>query len=153
TAARHLLSAGRRPSLGASRSGSMSTCFESPPVGCLLRAVTADRHATPPPGMAVRVIGEEQRTSRAFAGLHVGKLLRENEPSQRLSDRKQKRVGVTPAAHGLKVEGGLLLWPLGDPREGLVALEETIEWLQLGERHARQGVSHSPAHEAPEPFS
>src|SRR5260370_40865316 len=58
------------------------------PVRCLLRAIAADRHAAPPSGMAPRVVRELQRAGRAFAGLHVGKVLRTDEPSQRLSDGK-----------------------------------------------------------------
>src|SRR5215470_9153138 len=64
-----------------------STRLQAATVGCLLRAVPADRHAAPPPDVPAGVIGEEQRTGRAFAGLHVGEVFRGNEASQRLSDR------------------------------------------------------------------
>jgi hypothetical protein len=60
--------------------------LEPMPVSCLLCSVAADRHAAPSSRMAPGVVGEEERTGRAFAGLHVSKILRADEPSQRLAD-------------------------------------------------------------------
>src|SRR5262249_8243950 len=86
-----------------SRSPPLSLRLETTAVGCLLRAVAAGRHAAPPARVTARVIGEEKSTGRAFAGLHLGKVLRGDEAGQRLPDRQEKRVRLTPAAHGLEL--------------------------------------------------
>ncbi len=44
-------------------------------VGGLLRAVAADRHAAPAPGMAARVVDEHQRAGRPLACLDLGEIL------------------------------------------------------------------------------
>ena len=122
-------------------------------MGRLLRTVPADCHGAPTAGTTSRVIGEDERTGRSFAGLHLRKVLRADEPSQGLADRQEKRVGLTPAAHGLQLEAILFRFPRGNPPEGLVALEQAIEQFQLGEVLRRQRASHSLMQEATEPLS
>src|SRR5215472_8731427 len=131
----------------------LSTRPESTAVGCLLRPVAAERHAAPPPHAASRVIREEQRAGRALTGLHVGKVLPANEPGQLRGNREEKRLGISPAAHGLQLEAVLRPGSGGDPGERLVVLEQTIEGLQIGERLGREGTSHALAYEASEPLS
>src|SRR6478672_5308540 len=97
--------------------------LESMSMRSLLRAVAADRHAAPPSRTGTRVVSEQERAGRAFAGLHVGKVLRADEPCQCLADGEQKRIGVAPSAHGLKLEGSLPVRQRRYLAEGLVASE------------------------------
>jgi hypothetical protein len=121
-------------------------------MGRLLRSVSTYCHAAPPPRMASGVVGEQERAGRAFAGLYVRKVFGADEPSQRLSDGEQKRVGATPAAHGVKLKRPLPGWSWRDPAECFVAFQETVERRQLVERIGCQRATFVPVHEAPEPF-
>src|SRR5262249_36599854 len=98
--------------LGAFRSSSLY--FEPTTVGSLLRAVAADRHAAPSTGVAPRVIGEEQRTPRAFAGLQVGKVLGPDSPHRlpppratSSPDARARGTGAwSPPGEGSRGRGG-----------------------------------------------
>src|SRR5262249_56579765 len=79
---------GNRPSL--------TIRFEPMSMRGLFRAVSADRHGAPPPLMASRVVGEQQRATDSFAGFHVREILSAHELRKRLCDRKQQRLGRTP---------------------------------------------------------
>ena len=103
----------------------------------LFCTVSANRHGAPPPRLAPRVVDEEERTSRTLAGLDVRKVLRADELSQRFRGGEQKRVGAAPPTQGVELE-----WPStgrskGNTAEGLVALEQAVERLELGESLGR----------------
>ena len=101
--------------------------LEAIPVGGLLRAVPADRHAAPTAGAASCVVGKEERADRALTGLHVGEVLGADELSQRFPDREQKGLGCPPTADCLKLEGPAPAAKLKSYQaEKFVALRQTI---------------------------
>src|SRR3954454_17815746 len=121
-------------------------------VSRLLRAIAAERHAAPPPCPATRMVGKEKRAGRSFAGLHVRKIFRTNKLGQRLADRGEQGFGRAPSADRLKLKR-LALWPGIDPLEGVIALQQTIQWLKPGKTLRRQRTPFVLAHKASEPLA
>ena len=100
----------------------------------LLRAVSTNRHAAPAPRAAPRMVGEQQRAGRPLTGFHMRKILRADEPRQRLADGEKQRVRRTPPAHGLELERAFTNRSQADPGKTLVALKQTVQRFKLGER-------------------
>src|SRR5258708_5149458 len=80
---------------------SMWVSLEPVAVRCLLCPISAYRHTTPASCTASRVVGEQQRAGRTFAGFYIGKVFRADQPSQCFPDGKYKRIGALPVAHRL----------------------------------------------------
>ena len=102
--------------------------------------------------MTPRMVGEKERAGRPLASLHVRKVLRADEISQRLCDRKQKRVRFTPATQDLKPEAPLTRRGKDDAAKRFVAREQVVKRRQLSESLGCQVAALMPADEAPEPF-
>src|SRR5271165_5411844 len=77
---------------------------EPVPMGRLLRAVPADRHAAPASGAPSRVVGKEKRADRALAGFHDREVSVADELSQRFPDREQKGLGCPPPSNRPKLK-------------------------------------------------
>src|SRR6516225_729978 len=123
-------------------------------VSRLLRAIAADRHAAPPPRMTSRMVGEEKRTGRSLASLHVAKIFRADKLRKCLSDRYEQGLGCAPSANCLKLDRHLFaLWADHDPAEGFIARQQTIQRVEFGESFRGQRVPLVLAHKASEPLA
>ena len=83
--------------------------------------------------MSARVIREKQRAFRAFARLHVSKVLFADELRERFDNRHQQRFGVRPASlhRERKTARGIRIGD--DHRMLLVALQHAIQRFELGQ--------------------
>jgi hypothetical protein len=61
-------------------------------VRCLLCSVAANRHVAPAPRMTPRMVGENERAGQPLTRLHVRKVRRADQLSQRLCDGEQSAL-------------------------------------------------------------
>lgn len=115
------------------------------------RAIAANRHAAPPPGMSACVIDKQQCATRTFARFHLREILVAHELRQCLRNRHQQRFGRFPAAALAKFQRGI--YAGHDFAISLVPPEKLIQGLEPDEIGGSQRPPFVLADEAPEPLA
>ncbi len=125
------------------------------PMRRLLRTVAADRHAAPPSRVAPRVVGEQQRAGRAFAGFHLGEVLGADEPRQRFADRgaEVRRACASGEAAAARKAACLSVDKATIRVKISSRSSRRFSGVELGKSVSRQGAALVLTHEAPEPFA
>jgi len=121
-----------------------------------LRAVAANGHAAPAPGVAAGFVQEEQTAYVAFARLDIGEILLGDEPGHRFRNRDQERLSGPPLSLLHHAEGrraALTVRAQGDLAVALIAREDPVDRFQVLERSGRQRLASMLMDEGPEPFA
>ena len=120
----------------------------------LLGAIAAHRHAAPPSQAPPCVVGEDQRATVSLARSDTGEVLVAHASRQRLGDRRQQKLGRSPAPRRFKLEksaaAAATLRHLAEP---FVAREELVQGREFVDRLGRERPPHMLAHKTSEPLA
>jgi hypothetical protein len=120
----------------------------------LLGAITAHRHAAPPSGAPLCMVGEDQGAAVSLAGSDIGEVLVAHGSRQRLSDWQQQELRRSPAPHRFELEASDAdVATLRYTGERFITLKQRVQWSEFTHRLSCERPAHMLAHEASEPFA
>ncbi len=120
----------------------------------LLGAIAAHRHAAPPSPPSPCVVGEDQSAEVSLAGPDVGEILIAHASRQRLGDRRQERLGRSPAPRRLQLQAiNSSVGTQSYAAEHFITLKKRVQAPEFTHRLWRERPAHMHADKVSEPFA